>query len=1103
MSDKTGQSFTRLDDVYINQLRARANALARKGLTATAFQTPMATEKGTITEKNVVTCCRTLTSSQPRWWEIWCNAGKQIDLVAVTTRSDLNYYAERVRSTFKGTQHSRHAHRTEDREGIDVTTLLPPFLKKGQYFKVLNCRQYQPFQAFEDLTLEDDSLYHLLNALQSLSNMEQPIHVWISIGWASYDWSPWARIYGQIKQPRAHEALRGTEHGRGPVTIEDTLTTTEKESATKVLEAAREPNICAVIRIVIFSTSQDELVQGIDELRAALLSFRGKKGGYLVLDPAPFEVDIGRNVDDAEALFMMVSRSRGADPVRLIQRYVTNLKRGFDETYANENFPIPYLLMNSNELGLFVHLPVRAGERNLPSIEWTRTAFSAIVEYPEVPAGEAIEVGVRYHDKEPFRLTPEQLMLHTYLLGKTQAGKSTLIGHIILSLTSLMANGKFSGSIFLVDPHGDLSERLKEKLPEEALQYTLFFNPIDSPWGMNLLALPKYNTERERDQRATAMQDNFSRITRETVKGIAGSESWGPRLASIISEMQGALYYSRDPREPVKSWDTPTIKELVDLISAVGKKEDLEMALAELGLPNYLRDEIFATFKDMPNEAKQAVFTKLRWFTRKFIKPFTCSQGNNLDFAEIVKPNHIVIFSFKGLEADDTIKSVLMASIIMKLYAAVLQEKGPLPIDKRWPTLLIVDEFQRAAGVAAFEEIVTQAAKYKLALCLAHQSLGQITKEQGRDTIIGNMHTLFVFTPGSADAGEISRELDLQFSSAIAEGLNALPAYNALVKISSKGIDEQRPPIRLIINPPNLFPDQRTLEAANAYFATKMITYKPEFDENFYKREHGQSSEGTNKYMALWHEHESRIPAPSIYPTFFAIRDFVMVGIETSRATDRPVIEAGVWPTYAQLSEFIMQNKSRYAYLTDITRGKLHDSIERLKTGAFIKESLETWRLVINDRNLEQVKKLQELVLFEVSAGTTVTGGGDLHRTIIFNFLQDFVRQKSHLPKYPKQTGPLPDGVLVPPNLKDDKWEFTKQIAVECEIDADRHWDRVLENIQRDINTGYDHIIIITNTSTGKTSVENHLRDSDEISGTWKERIEVVLFEMRIPMFKR
>jgi hypothetical protein len=61
----------------------------------------------------------------------------------------------------------------------------------------------------------------------------------------------------------------------------------------------------------------------------------------------------------------------------------------------------------------------------------------------------------------------------------------------------------------------------------------------------------------------------------------------------------------------------------------------------------------------------------------------------------------------------------------------------------------------------------------------------------------------------------------------------------------------------------------------------------------------------------------------------------------------------------------------------------------------------------------------------------------------------------------------------------------------------------VLENIQRDIEMGYDRIIIVTNTSGGKAAVENHLRDSDEISGTWKEKIEIVLFEMRLPAFKR
>jgi hypothetical protein len=307
----------------------------------------------------------------------------------------------------------------------------------------------------------------------------------------------------------------------------------------------------------------------------------------------------------------------------------------------------------------------------------------------------------------------------------------------------------------------------------------------------------------------------------------------------------------------------------------------------------------------------------------------------------------------------------------------------------------------------------------------------------------------------------------------------------------------------MIIHPPILFPDYRTLEEANAYFDAKMASYKPEYDESFYKRQHGAAVEGGHKCMTLWNEHSGRIPPPSIYPTFFAIRDFVIAGVETAKATERPVTEIGVWPTYANLVYFITQNKMKYGYLTDISRGKLHDSIEKLKSGGFIKENLENWTYTIADRNPELTKRLQSLVLFEVSAGTTVTGGGELHRTITFNFLEDFVRQRAYLPKYPEQTEALPDGVLVPPKAKADTWDFEKQIAVECEIDADRHWDRVLANILRDINMNYHTIIIVTNTKSGKASVESHTRDSDEIPEEWKERIQVVLFEMRVPMFRR
>jgi hypothetical protein len=49
----------------------------------------------------------------------------------------------------------------------------------------------------------------------------------------------------------------------------------------------------------------------------------------------------------------------------------------------------------------------------------------------------------------------------------------------------------------------------------------------------------------------------------------------------------------------------------------------------------------------------------------------------------------------------------------------------------------------------------------------------------------------------------------------------------------------------------------------------------------------------------------------------------------------------------------------------------------------------------------------------------------------------------------------------------------------------------------------YHSIIIVTNTKGGKASVEEHLRETDAIPEHMKQRIQVVLFELRVPMFRR
>ncbi len=73
---------------------------------------------------------------------------------------------------------------------------------------------------------------------------------------------------------------------------------------------------------------------------------------------------------------------------------------------------------------------------------------------------------------------------HLYALGKTGTGKSTLLEHLILQD---IAAGE---GVALLDPHGDLAERLLDHIPLCRTDDLCYFNPADleRPVGFNPLA---------------------------------------------------------------------------------------------------------------------------------------------------------------------------------------------------------------------------------------------------------------------------------------------------------------------------------------------------------------------------------------------------------------------------------------------------------------------------------------------------------------------------------------------------------------------------------------------------------------------------------------
>jgi len=83
----------------------------------------------------------------------------------------------------------------------------------------------------------------------------------------------------------------------------------------------------------------------------------------------------------------------------------------------------------------------------------------------------------------PFGLSTADRRQHTYIVGKTGTGKTTLLANMIVQD---IAAGRGVG---VIDPHGDLAYELLNSIPPSRTDDVVYFDPADYeyPIGLNLL----------------------------------------------------------------------------------------------------------------------------------------------------------------------------------------------------------------------------------------------------------------------------------------------------------------------------------------------------------------------------------------------------------------------------------------------------------------------------------------------------------------------------------------------------------------------------------------------------------------------------------------
>src|SRR5258708_3376071 len=139
------------------------------------------------------------------------------------------------------------------------------------------------------------------------------------------------------------------------------------------------------------------------------------------------------------------------------------------------------ILLSLSELLTLVHLPTAPlrSDRLARQAGKTRTA-------PAIAHHTSLILGTNEHDGDECRvgLSIEQRLRHTYLIGASGTGKSTLM------LSMIAQDLKAGRGLAVLDPHGDLIDDVLGRIPKERLSDVILLDPADEefPVGFNILS---------------------------------------------------------------------------------------------------------------------------------------------------------------------------------------------------------------------------------------------------------------------------------------------------------------------------------------------------------------------------------------------------------------------------------------------------------------------------------------------------------------------------------------------------------------------------------------------------------------------------------------
>lgn len=349
---------------------------------------------------------------------------------------------------------------------------------------------------------------------------------------------------------------------------------------------------------------------------------------------------------------------------------------------------------------------------------------------------------------------------HTYLIGKTGTGKSSLI-HTLVRQDIACSQG-----LALFDPHGDLVERMLAAIPEHRKDDLIYFNVPDRTQPLGFNPLERIPPEK-RPLGASSLLEVFKKIW---------NDSWGPRLEHILRNALLALLEQPES----------TLADILHLLSdRVFRKETMANVynpqVREFWLQEYesytphFRIEAIA-----PIQNKVGAFLANPLLNRILTQPRSA-----FDVRRIMDEGKILLVNLaKGKIGEDT-AALLGALLVARIEMAALS-RADVPEEERCDFYVYLDEFPTFTTLG-LANMLSELRKYRAPIILAHQFGSQLDVEV-RDAILGNVGTIISFRVGVMDAEILAKEF---YPESTAADLISLPNHDIYLKLMIDGVVSQ------------------------------------------------------------------------------------------------------------------------------------------------------------------------------------------------------------------------------------------------------------------------------------------------------------------------